>query len=199
MGDNIAAGENMLWGGGDTFSGKRSAVFRVSLLFSPHKQIVCFKTQCWNIVLIRTSHSHQMREEFVTQVWLKLFECFGRSSPSGELWVWVGFCSQSLTWLGYQINYNHWNYASGHVSLWGLFMDFPFFYWFTYVSSPHQQVRKKQGSLKYDELILYHASPSRGFNQQKQNPWEAARKPHLFSWELGGMGKQWPPTNCLLL
>lgn len=48
MGDNITAGENMLWGGGDKFSGKRSAVFRVSLLFSPNKQIVCFKTQCRN-------------------------------------------------------------------------------------------------------------------------------------------------------
>lgn len=40
------------------------------------------------IVLIRTSHSCQMREEFVTQVWLKCFHC---SSPSGEMWVSVAF------------------------------------------------------------------------------------------------------------
>lgn len=45
------------------------------------------------IVLIRTSHSHEMREEFVTQVWLKLLECFRHSSPSGEMRVSVSFGS----------------------------------------------------------------------------------------------------------
>lgn len=40
--------ERTCYGVVETFSGKRSAVFRVSLLFSPHKQTVCSKIQCWN-------------------------------------------------------------------------------------------------------------------------------------------------------
>lgn len=72
---------------GAVFSASFLSYFFFFFLLTNSKWLPVFKhiTETL-VVLIRTSPSHQMQEEFVTQMWLKLLACFTRSSPAGETW-----------------------------------------------------------------------------------------------------------------